>query len=950
MRLFIGRNPRSIVLASNNYYLSFQKYHRPSGPIQPQQPSKSSSVVIKILSEAEVLDEARFTEIKSCIYNGLLGLISTNGSVFLAIISGVQNVGFPRWKNEGSRVVPNETIYKVLDVDFYSIENDAYDPLFFERNEQNYDKLIHEHPCGSFKKLFGDGTFYFSRDFDISNTVKNHGLLHNLEYTIDNQDLGFIWNTSLTSEIISWRNRVPIEKRHLFDNSNFLTFVVRGFCKTAVVEDGDNTASVTIISRISAENKLNAFEDGLNDEGKVGCFVETEVVVTTKKFIFSYTQVEANIPLFWESVENQLLYGRKIKMTRTPDQSQTAFDKHFDSMESKYGVVSIVNLIKPKSETQESLALVYQKCAEARGTKITNLEYTSGIFNKAPHKLIYLLQQDIYEFGAFAYDMSRGVYFGKQTGVLRISAFDSIEKPLQVAKIVSKEVLELATKELQGFEITSLFIDAHDRIWSENYYWLDRTYSKNGKNPMKYAKIYYKLFSSKVKLFYPLHYYVSQHLRQMKSNFTFQKDITIFAGTFNISGKVSKDDITEWIFPKGSNLENPASIYIIGLEEVVELTPGHMLSTDPFIKQFWERKIITLLNNSGGKEKYVCTWSNQLGGLLLMLFMSSSEYLKIKHIEGDVKKTGFGGIASNKGAVAVSFNYSATKFCVLVSHLAAGLDNVEQRHNDYKTIVKNINFGRGLRIKDHDAVIWMGDFNYRILMSNEDVRRLIASKEYTNLFLKDQLNQQMIAGESFPYYHEMAIDFPPTYKFDPGTKTYDTSEKMRIPAWTDRILSRGEVLKQLSYGCAEDILFSDHRPVYATFNARVTVVDEQKKEALSIELHEKIMEKLANLTEEEKDAVLSERILLFDGEERSDSNLLPNGESLPSVADSKRGKLLPPPSSDTRKWWIGNGKQVKVTLDIDPNKYMINPKRNPNPFIEMDEEGANIPFFIPRTK
>lgn len=52
---------------------------------------------------------------------------------------------------------------------------------------------------------------------------------------------------------------------------------------------------------------------------------------------------------------------------------------------------------------------------------------------------------------------------------------------------------------------------------------------------------------------------------------------------------------------------------------------------------------------------------------------------------------------------------------------------------------------------------------------------------------------------------------------------------MRIPAWTDRILSRGEVLEQLEYKCCEDILFSDHRPVYAIFRARVTVVDEQKR-------------------------------------------------------------------------------------------------------------------------
>lgn len=42
----------------------------------------------------------------------------------------------------------------------------------------------------------------------------------------------------------------------------------------------------------------------------------------------------------------------------------------------------------------------------------------------------------------------------------------------------------------------------------------------------------------------------------------------------------------------------------------------------------------------------------------------------------------------------------------------------------------------------------------------------------------------------------MKIKFPPTYKFDMESQAeiaYDTSEKRRIPAWTDRILFRGSV-------------------------------------------------------------------------------------------------------------------------------------------------------------
>ena len=36
----------------------------------------------------------------------------------------------------------------------------------------------------------------------------------------------------------------------------------------------------------------------------------------------------------------------------------------------------------------------------------------------------------------------------------------------------------------------------------------------------------------------------------------------------------------------------------------------------------------------------------------------------------------------------------------------------------------------------------------------------------------------------FEGYEEGPLLFPPTYRYDVGTDNYDTSEKMRIPAWT----------------------------------------------------------------------------------------------------------------------------------------------------------------------
>lgn len=52
----------------------------------------------------------------------------------------------------------------------------------------------------------------------------------------------------------------------------------------------------------------------------------------------------------------------------------------------------------------------------------------------------------------------------------------------------------------------------------------------------------------------------------------------------------------------------------------------------------------------------------------------------------------------------------------------------------------------------------------------------------------------MFAGHAFRYVREAPITFSPTYKFDKHTADplgYDSSEKRRVPAWTDRIFFRG---------------------------------------------------------------------------------------------------------------------------------------------------------------
>lgn len=129
-------------------------------------------------------------------------------------------------------------------------------------------------------------------------------------------------------------------------------------------------------------------------------------------------------------------------------------------------------------------------------------------------------------------------------------------------------------------------------------------------------------------------------------------------------------------------------------------------------------------------------------------------------------------------------------------------------------------------------------------MPNEEVRQLIDENKLDILLENDQLKKSQNDGKVFTKYVEGEITFGPTYKFDVHSDIYDTSEKARIPAWTDRILycklyptNVNESGDNLDYGQIEfygraELRTSDHRPVVARINCEVLKVNNSKMEKI----------------------------------------------------------------------------------------------------------------------
>lgn len=120
--------------------------------------------------------------------------------------------------------------------------------------------------------------------------------------------------------------------------------------------------------------------------------------------------------------------------------------------------------------------------------------------------------------------------------------------------------------------------------------------------------------------------------------------INIYVGTFNLNGRTNgcDSDLSGWLSPQfveGSELQ--PELVVVGFQEIVELSPQQIMSTDPARRQVWEKAVLGCLNRKAkelGGDEYILLRSGQLVGAALLIFVKSSTIGQVKNVEGSLKK------------------------------------------------------------------------------------------------------------------------------------------------------------------------------------------------------------------------------------------------------------------------------------------------------------------------
>lgn len=177
-------------------------------------------------------------------------------------------------------------------------------------------------------------------------------------------------------------------------------------------------------------------------------------------------------------------------------------------------------------------------------------------------------------------------------------------------------------------------------------------------------------------------------------------------------------------------------LYVLGLQEVVNLNPvTQYVYSEPNPTDKWRLALEAAL-----PAGYKFVGSEQMSGLLLLVYASPDVAPCISNLSTRSIGTGVAGWLGNKGAtVARVVLGETTKLVFVNSHLSSGNDSatVERRCWDTRAILDRTCFNPIVvagdvqeenqdRIDDADFAFWFGDLNFRLDdIPGDDIRRLL---------------------------------------------------------------------------------------------------------------------------------------------------------------------------------------------------------------------------------
>ncbi|XP_031533584.1 phosphatidylinositol polyphosphate 5-phosphatase type IV [Vicugna pacos] len=299
------------------------------------------------------------------------------------------------------------------------------------------------------------------------------------------------------------------------------------------------------------------------------------------------------------------------------------------------------------------------------------------------------------------------------------------------------------------------------------------------------------------------------------------RSVALFVATWNMQGqKELPPNLDELLLP--AEADYAQDLYVVGVQEGCS------------DRREWEARLQETLG-----PHYVMLFSAAHGALYLSVLIRRDLIWFCSEVESATVTTRIVSQIKTKGALGVGFTFFGTSFLFITSHFTSGDGKVSERLVDYSKTIQGLALPRNVPDTSpyrsdaadvttrFDGVFWFGDFNFRLSGGRAAVEAILKQDpgaDVQALLQRDQLTREMKRGSIFKGFQEPDIHFLPSYKFDIGKDSYDTTSKQRTPSYTDRVMYRSrhkDDIRPVKYASCPGIRTSDHRPVYGLFRVRV---------------------------------------------------------------------------------------------------------------------------------
>ncbi|KAM5331624.1 phosphatidylinositol polyphosphate 5-phosphatase type IV isoform 2-T2 [Glossophaga mutica] len=259
------------------------------------------------------------------------------------------------------------------------------------------------------------------------------------------------------------------------------------------------------------------------------------------------------------------------------------------------------------------------------------------------------------------------------------------------------------------------------------------------------------------------------------------RSVALLVATWNMQGqKELPPNLDELLLPPEADYTQ--DLYVVGVQEGCS------------DRREWEASLQETLG-----PHYVMLHTAAHGALHVSVLIRRDLIWFCSEVESCAVTTRIVSQIKTKGALGVGFTFFGTSLLFITSHFTSGEGKVSERLLDYSRTIQGLALPKNVPdtcpyrsdsadvTTRFDGVFWFGDFNFRLSGGRPAVEAILKQEPGASvpaLLALDQLSREMKKGTIFKGFREPDIHFLPSYKFDIGKDSYDTSSKQRTPSYT----------------------------------------------------------------------------------------------------------------------------------------------------------------------